>query len=99
MKKYVGLLCIGLVVVWGECDFIIFYLVLGVIMWIIVLLLEFKKIDLGVVVVDEVGCFVILLVGGYVGGVNEFFCIVVEVFSGIVVVFIVIDFFGVLVFD
>ncbi|WP_130864793.1 precorrin-3B C(17)-methyltransferase [Acidipropionibacterium timonense] len=61
----------GLAKAWGECDLIVSHLALGATTRIIAPLLESKKTDPGVVVVDEAGHFAIPLVGGHVGGAND----------------------------
>ncbi|MEA4943845.1 MAG: precorrin-3B C(17)-methyltransferase [Propionicimonas sp.] len=60
----------GLPQAWGECDLIISHLALGATTRIIAPLLESKKTDPGVVVIDEAGRFVVPLVGGHAGGAN-----------------------------
>jgi len=70
-KKYVGPSRTGLAAAWGECDLIVSHLALGATTRLIAPLLESKKTDPGVVVVDEAGRFAIPLVGGHVGGANE----------------------------
>lgn len=61
----------GLAQAWGECDLIISHLALGATTRLIAPLLESKKTDPGVVVIDEGGRFVVPLVGGHVGGAND----------------------------
>ncbi|MDO5285290.1 MAG: precorrin-3B C(17)-methyltransferase [Actinomycetia bacterium] len=70
-RRYAGPATQGLVAAWSECDLIISHLALGATTRIIAPLLESKKTDPGVVVVDEAGRFAIPLVGGHVGGANE----------------------------
>ncbi len=56
---------------WAHCDLVISHLALGATTRLIAPLLESKKVDPGVVVVDQAGHFAIPLVGGHVGGANE----------------------------
>jgi len=65
-----GAVC-GLPVAWAECDLIISHLALGATTRIIAGLLESKKTDPGVVVIDDAGRFVVPLVGGHGGGAND----------------------------
>ena len=60
----------GLPQAWAECDLIVSHLALGATTRIIAPLLESKKTDPGVVVIDEAGRFVVPLVGGHAGGAN-----------------------------
>lgn len=61
----------GLPAAWTECDLIVSHLALGATTRIIAPLLESKKTDPGVVVIDDAGRFVIPLVGGHGGGAND----------------------------
>lgn len=61
----------GLPRAWAECDLIVSHLALGATTRIIAPLLESKRSDPGVVVVDEAGRFVVPLVGGHAGGAND----------------------------
>jgi len=94
-KKYVGPSRTGLAAAWGECDLIVSHLALGATTRIIAPLLESKKTDPGVVVVDEAGRFAIPLVGGHVGGANELSRTVAEALSGTAVVSTATDSLGV----
>lgn len=69
-KRYTEGARTGLPQAWGECDLIISHLALGATTRIIAPLLESKKTDPGVVVIDEAGRFVVPLVGGHAGGAN-----------------------------
>lgn len=57
---------------WASCDLIVSHLALGATTRLIAPLLTDKKTDPGVVVIDEAGRFCVPLVGGHVGGANEF---------------------------
>ncbi|MGK2309742.1 precorrin-3B C(17)-methyltransferase [Cutibacterium sp. V970] len=94
-KKYVGPSRTGLAAAWGECDLIVSHLALGATTRIIAPLLESKKTDPGVVVVDEAGRFAIPLVGGHVGGANELSRTIAEALGGIAVVSTATDSLGV----
>lgn len=94
-KKYVGPSRSGLAAAWGECDLIISHLALGATTRIIAPLLESKKTDPGVVVVDEGGRFAIPLVGGHVGGANELSRTISEALGGTAVVSTATDSLGV----
>lgn len=61
----------GLVRAWGQCDLIVSHLALGATARILAPLLQDKKTDPGVVVVDEAGRFAVPLVGGHAGGAND----------------------------
>lgn len=61
----------GLVKAFAECDLVISHLALGATTRIIAPLLQSKKTDPGVLVIDQGGRFVVPLVGGHVGGANE----------------------------
>ncbi len=61
----------GLPRAWGECDVIISHLAVGATTRIIAPLLESKRTDPGVVVVDDAGRFVVPLVGGHGRGAND----------------------------
>ncbi|MCW5953870.1 MAG: precorrin-6y C5,15-methyltransferase (decarboxylating) subunit CbiE, partial [Propionibacteriaceae bacterium] len=69
-KRYTEGARTGLPRAWGECDLIVSHLALGATTRIIAPLLESKKTDPGVVVIDEAGRFVVPLVGGHAGGAN-----------------------------
>lgn len=69
--RYDGPAVEGLPRAWQECDLIISHLALGATTRIIAPLLTDKRTDPGVVVIDEVGRFVVPLVGGHAGGANE----------------------------
>lgn len=56
---------------WAECDLIISHLALGATTRLLAPLLQHKKTDPGVVVVDEAGRFAVPLVGGHAGGAND----------------------------
>lgn len=56
---------------WEQASLIISHLALGATTRVIAPMLESKKTDPGVVVVDEAGRFAVPLVGGHVGGANE----------------------------
>ncbi|WP_116112295.1 precorrin-3B C(17)-methyltransferase [Austwickia chelonae] len=56
---------------WHDCDLIVSHLALGATTRIIAPLLQDKKTDPGVVVIDEAGRFAVPLVGGHAGGANE----------------------------
>ena len=60
----------GLPKAWSECDLIVSHLALGATTRIIAPLLESKRTDPGVVVIDEAGRFAVPLVGGHAGGGN-----------------------------
>lgn len=55
---------------WAECDLLVSHLALGATTRLVAPLLRDKKIDPGVVVVDEAGRFAVPLVGGHAGGAN-----------------------------
>ena len=76
----------GLAKAWGEADLIISHLALGATTRLIAGMLENKKTDPGVVVVDEAGRFVVPLVGGHVGGANELARTVAAAIGGTAVV-------------
>ncbi len=61
----------GLRQAWHECELIISHLAVGATIRIIAPLLESKRTDPGVVVIDDAGRFVIPLVGGHAGGAND----------------------------
>lgn len=61
----------GLPQAFAECDLIVSHLALGATTRIVAPLLQSKKTDPGLVVVDEAGRFVIPLVGGHGGGAND----------------------------
>lgn len=69
--RYDGPAARGLVAAWQECDLIVSHLALGATTRLIAPLLDNKRTDPGVVVVDEGGHFAIPLVGGHVGGANQ----------------------------
>ena len=94
-KKYAGPSRTGLAAAWGECDLIVSHLALGATTRIIAPLLESKKTDPGVVVVDEAGRFAIPLVGGHVGGANELSRTIAEALGGTAVVSTATDSLGV----
>lgn len=56
---------------WAECDLIVSHLALGATTRIIAPLLAGKKVDPGVVVLDEAARFAVPLVGGHAGGAND----------------------------
>ncbi|RRD45987.1 precorrin-3B C(17)-methyltransferase [Tessaracoccus sp. OH4464_COT-324] len=70
-RIYDGPAAEGLERAFEECDLVISHLALGATTRIIAPLLESKKTDPGVVVIDQGGTFVVPLVGGHVGGANE----------------------------
>lgn len=70
-KRYDGPASQGLPRAWGECDLIISHLATGATVRLLAGLLEDKKHDPGVVVVDEAGRFAVPLVGGHAGGAND----------------------------
>ncbi len=69
-KRYTEGARTGLPQAWSECDLIVSHLALGATTRIIAPLLDSKKTDPGVVVIDEAGRFVVPLVGGHAGGAN-----------------------------
>ena len=71
-RQYTGSAADGLRAAWAECDLIVSHLALGATTRLIAPLLADKLTDPAVVVIDEAGRFVVPLVGGHVGGANEF---------------------------
>ena len=69
-RRYTEGASTGLPQAWGECELIVSHLALGATTRIIAPLLESKRTDPGVVVIDEAGRFVVPLVGGHAGGAN-----------------------------
>ncbi|MFT3862409.1 precorrin-3B C(17)-methyltransferase [Micropruina sp.] len=69
-KRYTEGARAGLPQAWAACDLIVSHLALGATTRIIAPLLQSKKTDPGVVVIDETGRFVVPLVGGHSGGAN-----------------------------
>lgn len=61
----------GLRKAFGECDLVISHLAIGATTRILAPLLDSKKTDPGIVVIDQGGHFVVPLLGGHVGGANE----------------------------
>ncbi|HEV2092227.1 MAG TPA: precorrin-3B C(17)-methyltransferase [Rubrobacter sp.] len=55
---------------WGECDAIVLFLAAGAAVRLIAPLLEDKRVDPGVVTVDDAGLFAVALCGGHDGGAN-----------------------------
>lgn len=72
----------------NDFDSIIFIGVMGICVCSIVGCIKNKYKDLVVVCVDSMGCFVILVFFGYVGGVNELICYIVVIIGGEVVIII-----------
>jgi cobalt-precorrin 5A hydrolase/precorrin-3B C17-methyltransferase len=70
-RRYTAGAVDGLPRAWTECDLIVSHLALGATTRLIAPLLESKKTDPGVVVIDEAGHFVVPLVGGHGGGAND----------------------------
>lgn len=81
-RRYTEGAVAGLPRAWAECDLIISHLALGATTRIIAPLLESKKTDPGVVVVDEAGRFAVPLVGGHGGGANELAARIAEGLGG-----------------
>ncbi|MFT8396108.1 precorrin-3B C(17)-methyltransferase [Propionibacterium sp.] len=81
-KRYDGPAASGLVVAWRECDVIVSHLALGATIRLIAPMLDNKRTDPGVVVVDEAGRFAIPAVGGHVGGSNQLAKRIAEVLGG-----------------
>jgi cobalt-precorrin 5A hydrolase/precorrin-3B C17-methyltransferase len=69
-RRYTDGAVAGLPQAWTECDVIISHLAIGATTRIIAPLLESKRTDPGVVVIDEAGRFVVPVVGGHAGGAN-----------------------------
>ena len=61
----------GLRQAFDECDLVVSHLAIGATTRILAPLLDSKKTDPGVVVIDQGGHFVVPLLGGHVGGANE----------------------------
>lgn len=70
-RIYDGPAAEGLSRAFEECDLVISHLALGATARIIAPLLDSKKTDPGIVVIDQGGHFVVPLIGGHVGGANE----------------------------
>lgn len=85
----------GLPRAWTECDVIISHLAVGATTRIIAPLLQSKRTDPGVVVVDDAGRFVVPLVGGHGRGANELARRVAEGLGAVAVVTTATDSLGV----
>ncbi len=70
-RIYDGPAAEGLRRAFEECDMVISHLALGATTRIIAPLLDSKKTDPGIVVIDQGGRFVVPLTGGHTGGANE----------------------------
>ena len=70
-RRYDGMAADGLARAWGECDLVVSHLATGATIRLVAGLLSDKRVDPGLVVVDEAGRFAVPLLGGHAGGAND----------------------------